>query len=96
MAEAKLIDKPFDVVWNDYSSEDDVASVIKIGKLCEMTADKIAKATQENIHLAEQYMAAPEVWRAILQLADSLKYGRTSGRTAAAMLIPALDLTSHP
>jgi hypothetical protein len=86
MAEATLIGKPFEEAWNDYSSEDDKRGILYAGGLCGMTDDQIATATIENVYIAEECMTKPNVWRAISALADSLKYGRTSGRKAAAII----------
>jgi hypothetical protein len=89
MAEAKLTGESFDEVWSDYRSEADVMDVNSFGSLCGMTTDQIAEATSENIRIAEGYMVRAEVWRAVLALADK-KFGRTSGRVAACIIVRAL------
>ena len=68
--------------------------LIRAGKLCGMTTDQIEEATSENIYIAEQCMARPEVWRAIPALANKLKPGRTSGRVAAGHHHPRADAFS--
>lgn len=93
MAEAKLVGKPFDEVWNDYSAEADVKGVIRNGTFCGMTIDQISDATEDNIYIAEKSLAPPEVWRAILALASKLKPGRTSGRAAAGIITRTLAIS---
>jgi hypothetical protein len=86
MAEAKCLAKPFKDVFDDCSAERDIVDIFRNGTLCGMTPDQIAAAINENIALAEHNMAHPNVWAAILALADALKPGRMEGRTAAAII----------
>ncbi len=95
MAEAKLLGKPFEAVWNEYGSEDDMVALAKEGTLAGLTAEQIETAEKEIIDVAALEIARPEVWRAILTLADSLQPGRTSGRKVAAIIARALENTDQ-
>jgi hypothetical protein len=90
MAEAKLLERPFNEVWNNNPSKDDQRGLIRAGTLCGMTREQIATAASQNVTIAEQDMARAEVWDAIITLADNLKPGRMSGREAAAIITRAL------
>ena len=93
MAEAKLIEKPFNELWNSNACRDDALSLMRAGVLCGMTPEQIAASANENVSIAEQNMARPEVWRAITTLADNMKPGRMSGRQAAAIIVRALAVS---
>lgn len=90
MAEAKLIQRPFHEVWNDSPSKEDARGVIRAGELCGMSPKQVATASGENATIAEQQIARPEVWDAIITLADHLKPGRMSGPDAAAIIVRSL------
>ena len=90
MAEAKLLGKPFKMVWSDYEAEGDFKDTVIEGIICSMTAEQIGAAIDEVTIFAEQEVERPEVWRAILALADKLKPGRMSGKEAAAIIKHAL------
>jgi hypothetical protein len=90
MAEAKLVERPFNEVWNNNPSKDDQRGLIRAGTLCGMTREQIATAAGQNVTIAEQHMSRSEVWDAIITLADNLKLGRMSGREAAALITRAL------
>jgi hypothetical protein len=94
MAEAKLIERPFNEFWNNSPSKDDQRAVIRAGTLCGMTREQIASAASEIASICEQHMARSEVWHAITTLADNLKTGRMSGREAAAIITRALAAKS--
>lgn len=93
MAEAKLMGKSFDEVWNEESSEADRRNMLRFCRLCGMAPKQIESAYAETIGTAEEYMGRPEVWRAILALADKLKPGRMKGRLAADTICRALRLS---
>jgi hypothetical protein len=96
MAEAKFLEKPFDDVWNSYSSEDDIRMLAHYGVgLCEMNTDEINEAVSRMVYVAEQYIAMPKVWRAILTLAERLKFGGNDGKWAAAIVIQELQEADH-
>lgn len=86
MAEAKLLGKPFKTVWSGYQSQGDIKATIEEGLICSMTAEQIEVAMDEMIVSAQQEIDRPEVWQAILALADKLKPGRMSGREAVAII----------
>lgn len=96
MAEAKLTERPFSELWNSYPAKDDTLGLIRAGTLCGMTLEQIVTATTENVSIAEQQIARPEVWRAINTLADNIKPGRMSGREAAAIVVRALAASEEP
>jgi hypothetical protein len=91
MAEAKLLEKPFNDIWNNNPFKDDKLGLMRAGVLCGMTPEQISIAASENANIAEQDMARPEVWRAITTLADNLKTGRMSGREAATIIMSVLE-----
>ena len=90
MAEAKLLGRSFDEVWNEESSEADRRDMLRNCKLCGMIPKQVDSAYAETIGTAKEYMGRPEVWRAILALADKLKPGRMKGRVAAGIITRAL------
>lgn len=96
MAEAKLTEKPFNELWNSLPAKDDTLGLIRAGTLCGMTLEQIVTATTENVYIAEQQIARPEVWHAINALADNIKPGRMSGRKAAAIVVHALAASEEP
>jgi hypothetical protein len=90
MAEAKLLEKPFEIVWADYSSEDDIRRTAKEGALAGLTPEQIDHAAHGIIETAKREIARPKVWRAILALADNLTPGRMDGRIAARIIARAM------
>ena len=66
MAEARLLGRPFESVWNEYSSETDMRTVVREGMLAGLTPTEIDDAVKEIIEAATQEIERPEVWRAIL------------------------------
>ncbi len=90
MAEAKAIGRPFSVVWANESSTSDVRDALRDGLLCGMTPKQISDAMQDNAAIAEHNLARPEVWRAVLALADTLKPGIVNGPRAAQIILHAL------
>jgi hypothetical protein len=95
IAEAKLIERPFNEVWNSNTSRDDALGVMRAGVLCGMSPDQIAASANDHVAIAEQHMARPEVWHAIMTLADSMRPGRMSGRQAAAIIVRALTASQR-
>jgi hypothetical protein len=87
MAEARLVGKPFEEIWNSYSSESDLSDAVRYGLMCSMTPEQIEVAVAENAHIAQQIMERPSTWAAILALAGRLKYGRTPGELAAQIVM---------
>jgi hypothetical protein len=85
MAEAKLKGRSF--VLGDDGSIGDTEDLIYAGFLCGVAKERLAEAIGPNIEIAEGYIARPEVWRAILALADKIKLGRMNGRDAAAIIV---------
>jgi hypothetical protein len=90
MAEAKLLGRPFDVDWEADSAQSDYTDLVRYGVICGLTTEQIESSIIDCIRLAEQLMARPEVWSAILALAARLRYGRTEGRVAGRIIRRAL------
>jgi hypothetical protein len=91
-AEAKLPGKSFNEVWQSYECESDMKEALKdcmlagIEEIKTMTAQLDAAATR-----AIETVQRPDVWRAILALADRLPAtGRFDGKEAVALIIRAL------
>jgi hypothetical protein len=92
MAEARLLSKPFDDVWNADTSEGDIFGLVSAGSLCGMSIDEIAEATSGNIQIVEGLLATrPELWRAITALADTFTFGRNDGRKAVDIIMSVLS-----
>jgi hypothetical protein len=90
MAEAKLTGRSFDAVWSGDGSEGDNGDLLNAGFICGIAEKRFWEAAGEIIDIAKQYIARPEVWGAILALADKMKPGRMNGRVAAAIITRAL------
>jgi hypothetical protein len=69
----------------------EVTSTNRSRQLTWLSTERIIELMNENTALAERYMARPEVWRAVLALADSFRPGRTLGRAVARTV-----LREHP
>jgi hypothetical protein len=91
MSEAKLLGRSLDEVLKEYGSEGDLADIFRYGHMCGLTSDDIGVALNENVAIAEQALAQPAVWNAILALAAALKPGQTPGPTAAQSVMAYLD-----
>lgn len=90
MAEAKLTDRSFSDVWRGGGCKLDADDLTRAGLFCGFAKERFAEAVCNNIEIAEREIARPEVWRAILALADEIKPGRMNGRVAAAIITRAL------
>jgi hypothetical protein len=90
MAEAKFSGKPFEDVWDDYSAESDMMDLVRHGFLAGLL-EQIETVEREIVDNATREIARPEVWRAILSVADILQPGRTDGRKVAAIIAAALE-----
>jgi hypothetical protein len=91
-AEAKLLGKSFNEVWQSYECESDMKEAVKdcvlvgIEETKTITAHVNAAATR-----AIETVQRPDVWRAILALADRLPaIGRFDGKEAVATITRAL------
>jgi hypothetical protein len=93
MAEAKFLEKSFDDVWNSYSSEPDAKMVVYYGLLCGMDSERITVVINQMVAVAEQYIAQPQVWRAILATADCLKFGTNNGQAIAKIVVRELTIS---
>jgi hypothetical protein len=62
--------------------------------LCAMNTDDFNEAVDRMVYVAEQYIAMPKVWRAILALAERLKFGRNDGKWAAEIIVQELEVAS--
>jgi hypothetical protein len=86
MAEAKLTGRSFDEVLRVDGSKGDLGDLIYAGFIRGIAEEHFAEAASQQIEIAKRYIARPEVWRAILTLADKIKLGRMDGRVAAAII----------
>jgi hypothetical protein len=89
MAEAKATGRRFNEVWVDQSATCDVQDTLRDGLLCGMTRDQISGAIQHSAFIAEHNITKPEVWRAILALAEKLEPGVVNGSHAARIILQA-------
>ena len=91
-AEARYISKSFEDVWNSYECENDRRDAVQdcmIGGTTEV--DDIDTVIKEAEAAAENLIKRPEVWRAIVALADSLPaVGKFQGKKAAAIIKSAM------
>jgi hypothetical protein len=90
IAEAKLTGRSSIDVWMGDGCMLDVEDLHFAGFLSGIPEEQLAEVIVERIEIAEGYIARPEVWRAILVLADKIKPGRMNGRVAAAIITRAL------
>ena len=90
--EARYISKSFEDVWNSYECENDRRDAVQdcmIGGTTEV--DDIDTVIKEAEAAAENLIKRPEVWRAIVALADSLPaVGKFQGKQAAAIIKSAM------
>jgi len=91
-AEAKYTSRSFEDVWNSYECENDQRDAVQdcmIGGTIEV--DDIDAIIKEAEVAAENLIKRPEVWRAIVALADSLPaVGKFQGKQAAAIIKSAM------
>jgi hypothetical protein len=95
IAEAKLTNQRFAEIWNEYSSEADFKDAVRYGMLCGMANEQISATIERAITIAEEKMALPEIWAAIIALAAKLKPGRMLGRRAAQIVMSAMERTDN-
>jgi hypothetical protein len=93
MAEAKFLEKSFGDVWNSYSSELDAKMLVDYGLLCGMDYKGITVVINQMVAVAEQYVAQPKVWRAILAAADCLRFGTNDGQAIAKIIVRELTIS---
>jgi len=90
LAEARETGRTFDEVMASDAADGDLNDIMRDGDWCGMTMDEIQSAVWENAVLARHYIELPEVWSAVLALADKLRPGTMSGRRATRIVIEAL------
>jgi hypothetical protein len=97
MAEAIFSKLAFYDVWYGYQGESDLQGVVSEGRLAEIGADEAFSTINRMAVLSACVMEKPEVWQAVLALANKLPaVGTMDGATAAAIIagvIPEIDLT---
>jgi hypothetical protein len=86
MAEAKFTRKTFSTVFDAPACERDREDVVRDGLLCGLSTELISDEIDHAVATAEHNIERPEVWNAIEALAAKLKYGRMSGKEAAAII----------
>ena len=91
-AEARYTSKAFEDVWNSYECEGDRRDAIQDCMIAGTTEeDDIGTVIDEAVVAAENLIKRPEVWRAIVALADSLPaVGKFEGKKAAAIIRSAM------
>jgi antitoxin (DNA-binding transcriptional repressor) of toxin-antitoxin stability system len=90
MAESKFTGRLFDEVLGSKAAEDDLRDIMLGGTWCGLSKREISDAIQNNTAIVEECIAEPDVWRAILTLADKLKPGTMIGSRAALIILEAL------
>jgi hypothetical protein len=90
VAEAKLTGRSVVDVLSGEGCKRDWGDLVYFGFICGIAEERLDEAIRENIDITERYIARPEMWRAVLALADELKPGRMNGRVAAAIIARAL------
>ena len=90
VAEARATGRAVDEVIASDAADDDLTDVMRHGNWCGMTTDEIQNAIWDNTAIAQHYIEMPEVWSAILALADKLRPGTMSGLRATRIVIEAL------
>jgi hypothetical protein len=96
IAEAIVSNRSFHDVWNGYEAESDGRGVLQDAAAADLAAKEVV-ATMKRMAVVSAYlMDKPDVWAAVLALANKLSaVGRMDGTTAAAIIagiIPETDL----
>jgi hypothetical protein len=96
VAEAKYLGKPFMDVWWTYESESDGNDFIRNINWAGLD-DKAAKKLMEStLARAHELIEQPDVWRAVLAIADRLpNKGRVEGTEVARIVLTALAQQTH-
>jgi hypothetical protein len=63
-----------------------MAMVANYGNLCGMALDQIIETVNQMIAVVEDRIAEPQIWQAIVAVADSLKFGRNDGQAIARII----------
>jgi hypothetical protein len=87
MAEARLIEKEFEAIWNDECSELDLNGTVCAGCSIGLDSGQIASVIEEMVDLAKAQFTRFDVWQAIMSLSAQFKFGRNSGREAAEIIL---------
>jgi hypothetical protein len=97
IAEAIFCNRTFNDVWYGYEADSDLQGVISEGRLAEIGADEAISTVNRMAVVTAHLMEKPEVWQAVLALANKLPaLGRMDGAKATAIItgvIPETDLT---
>ena len=92
MAEAKLTGKQFREVWDSYECEQDVKDAVRDGIMAGLETPEISAAIDAATVTALELIEQPNVWKAILALADRLpSHGRMLGTQASAIVLKELE-----
>jgi hypothetical protein len=97
ITEAIITKQTFHDVWNGYQAESDQLSVVRDAKISGIALNEVKSAINRMAALSAYLMEKPEVWAAVLALANKLPtVGRMDGDKAVAIIAKALsesDLT---
>lgn len=90
-AQAKFTDVSFGLVWHDYGCSDDREKVIETCQRIGLNGSEAIKLFAERAEEACTVMDKPNVWRAVLALAERLPTtGRMPGETVVSIVQDAL------
>ena len=92
-AEARFLHKALEEIWGAYETEADMRDAVQDCFLAGVTeTEAIEKIVDEAQSRATNLIELPEVWRAVIALADNLpSSGRFDGKKAAAIIGAALE-----
>jgi hypothetical protein len=97
IAEAIESSRSFRDVWNGYEAESDGLGVLQDAAAADLAAKEVVATIKRMAIVSAYLMDRPDVWAAVLALANKLPAaGRMDGTTAAAIIvgvIPETDLT---
>lgn len=91
-AEAKLRGLPLLDVWESYQSENDMRDMARDCGLAGLDDEGIDAVEQAALALASEFIEVPEVWRAVLAVADALpNRGELHGPKIASIVEQAME-----
>jgi hypothetical protein len=97
IAEAIVSHRPFHEIWNGYEAESDGMGVAQDAAAAEIAAEEVVVTMERMAAVSAYLMDKPEVWAAVLALANKLPViGRMDGDKAVSIIaraIPETDLT---
>lgn len=95
-AEANFCGRSVDDVLYGYNSEADLSDAIRYCLMAGKTVEEAQAVINEAKGHAEEKIARPEVWTAVLALSEELRTGRTPGRRAVRVVMRAMERGRNP